>query len=153
MEEQQRVAKIWSNVYFFLEFVWMAFWAGTIVAYLAGLGSNGEFYRIYAHLHAFHLVLLPSVAYVLRDGERHIILGFLGVIVTDSAMLWDFIAHTPDASKAVDWAFITSVVRAGFALFITLFATLWFVYVWYHNVKFRTQKKGDAESMIKFRLK
>lgn len=157
-----KFARRWAQVYFFLEIVWILYWAATIIAYLAGIGEDGEFYRTIAHLHAFHLVLLPSVAYTMSDGEWHILLGYLGVVITDNAILWDVVFHTPAVSKPIEWAFITSVVRGGFALFITLFVLLWFLYVWYNKIEFKvkgTTKDKPEEAGIpllnipKFRLK
>lgn len=141
------VARTWSKIYFGFEIVWMILWAAALFTYLGALGENGSFYRLIGALNAFHLLLMPCVEYVLQDGDKRIIIGFLATIVTDTAIVWDIGAHAPDAAREVGWAFILSLVVGGLGLFITFFIALsWLMYVWVKDVKFRI--KGSTEEKI-----
>jgi hypothetical protein len=154
-----KVAKTWSKVYFGFEVVWMFFWAGALFAYLGVLGEEGAYYRLIGSLNAFHLMLMPCVEYTLQDGYKRILIGFLAVVVTDTAIVWDIAAHTPTISREVGWAFGLSLGVGGLGLFITTFIALpWFIYVWYYGLKFRvkgtTEEKPEiAGPRIRLRLK
>jgi len=130
----------WANLYFVLEIIWFVFWTAMVIAYQAGLGEEGEFYRTHIILNAFHLALLPSVAYTMRDAHWHIIIGYLAVVVTDTHAVWTLAAHTPAAAKDISWAYGTSLAVASLGLFITTFVALtWYIYVRANNYQFRVK--------------
>jgi len=139
----KRIVERWATVYFVLEFIWFAFWVAMLIAYQAGLGEDGEFYRIHNILNAFHLALLPTVAYTMRDAHWHIILGYLAVVATDTHAVWTLAAHTPAAAKDISWAYGTSIAVAALGLFISTFvALIWYIYVKANNHKFRTTRSS-----------
>jgi hypothetical protein len=152
-------ARTWSKIYFAFEIIWMILWATALFVYLGALEKEGSFYRLIGTLNAFHLLLMPCVEYVLQDGDKRIIVGFLATIVTDVAIVWDIGAHAPSEAREVGWAFILSLVVSGLGLFITTFiALLWLLYVWYHNIKFRVkgtteEKPDESGAKIRFRIK
>lgn len=154
-----KVAKTWTKVYIAFEVTWFILWVGSMVAYLSALGEEGSFYRIFGSINAFHFMLAPCVEYTLQDGYKRILLGFLAVVATDTFVLWEIAGHTPEIAKEVGWAFGLSIGVTGFALFVTTFIALpWFIYVWYHGLKFRikgtTEEKPEmAGAQFRFRIK
>lgn len=139
-----KIARTWSKIYFAFEIIWITLWAIALFLYLGALGEEGSFYRLIGTLNAFHLLLMPCVEYVLQDGDKRIVVGFLATIVTDTAIVWDIGAHTPTIAKDVNWAFVLSLVVSGLGLFITTFIALtWLLYVWSNNIRFRI--KGSTE--------
>lgn len=137
----------------------MILWASALFTYTGALEKEGTFYRYVGIINAFHLLLMPCVEYVLQDGDKRIIVGFLATIVTDTAIVWDIGAHTPSEAREVGWAFALSLVVSGLGLFITTFiALLWFLYVWNQNIKFRVkgtteEKQDESGAKIRFRIK
>lgn len=140
-----KFARQWVNVYFFLEVTWIVFWFATMLAYQLGLGEDGAAYRLDNALEAFHLVLLPTVAYTLRDPGWDALLGYIAVIITDIAIVLEVSLHTPEIAKEIHWAFGTALTTAAYGLFISVLMLCWFFYVWFNRIKFR--KQGSTEEL------
>lgn len=155
-------ARRWAAVYLTLEILWIIFWIGTMLAYQIGLGEEGEFYRLVNELSAFHLVLLPTVAYTMRDSEWHIVLAYIAVIATDLTLVLKMSLHTPQVARDVTWGFGTAMAVCAFGLFISVMMLFWFIFVWSSGIKFRrpgTTKEleplngDDMAQKIRLRLK
>lgn len=140
-----KFARQWSHLYFVLEIIWILFWFSTMLAYQLGMGKDGAAYRLNNALEAFHLVLLPTVAYTLRDPGWDALLGYVAVIITDISIVLEIALHTPAVAKSIHWGFATAMTTAAFGLFISVVMLCWFIYVWFSGVKFR--KRGSTEEL------
>lgn len=143
------IAKGWVRFYFVLEIIWFLFWATLMFAFKFGVNTRGSIYWLGNELAAFHLALMPSVAYGLDDGNKFVVVLYLAVIITDLSRMLEIALHTEEPARSIEWAWGTSLALAAYGVFIGVVALTWFLYVWINNVRFKRAKSTASDDFFK----
>ena len=134
--------------YWVLECAWFALFVGSMFAVeTATWGAEGEALQTALALNFAHMLMWPAVFYMMDSKTKAkpmAAIFFLGVIATDTQSTLHAALHLWQ-TETYYWAFILDMTVASFALFISIYALIWYFVQLYTQLGAASENKYDHD--------